>query len=81
MKSDTDPRNSGAVKLQYWSPSHSVNAPDAWPDPLAFDTVEDAVAFAMTQAPFGREVAWLRTPEGAVLKPDQIRRAYEMKRS
>ena len=75
--------NDGAtrrVKLQYWSASHDVDAPDRWPDPLEFDTVEDAVAFAMTQAPANRELAWLRTPDGTVMKPDQIRRAFELRR-
>jgi len=68
------------VRLQYWSASHSVSAPDTWPEPYEFDTVEDAVVFAMTQSPAGREVAWLRTDEGKMMTPDQIRRAFEMRR-
>lgn len=80
MNSSRDTGTTGPVKLQYWSASHNVDAPDRWPAPLEFDTVEDAVAFAMTQAPANRELAWLRTPDGAVMKPDQIRRAFELRR-
>ncbi|WP_029004003.1 hypothetical protein [Azorhizobium doebereinerae] len=68
------------VKLQYWSSSHAVNAPDGWPEPYGFDTVDDAVAFAMTQAPANRELAWLRTESGEVLKPEQIYRRWSMRR-
>ncbi|MEP9380271.1 hypothetical protein ABLE91_26460 [Aquabacter sp. CN5-332] len=81
MNRQTEAGAHGAVKLQYWSSSHSVGAPDKWPEPYEFDTVEDAVAFAMTQSPANRELAWLRTPDGVVMNPDQIRRAFELKRS
>lgn len=67
------------VRLQYWPPSHVVDAPDHWPESYAFDTVEDAVAFAMTQSPANREVAWLRTADGEILKPAQIRRLWELR--
>jgi len=67
------------VTLQYWPASHAVDAPDTWPDSYDFETVDDAVAFAMTQSPANREVAWLRTPEGEVLKMPQIRRLWEMR--
>ncbi|HQS08891.1 MAG: hypothetical protein B7Y12_20875 [Rhizobiales bacterium 24-66-13] len=67
------------VKLQYWSSSHSVNAPDRWPEPYGFETVEDAVAFAATQAPANRELAWLRKPDGTVMTPEQILRAFQMR--
>ncbi|MEW6254600.1 MAG: hypothetical protein AB1592_01495 [Pseudomonadota bacterium] len=81
MTTSSDSPNRAPVKLQYWSASHSVTAPEAWPAPLEFETLEDAVVFAMTQAPANRELAWLRTAEGRVLKPDQIRRAFEMRRT
>lgn len=68
------------ARLQYWPPSHDVRAPDNWPDSLEFESVEDAVAFAMTQAPAGREVAWLRTPDGEILRAAQIRRLWELRR-
>ncbi|MCK0206434.1 hypothetical protein MWN33_00120 [Starkeya koreensis] len=68
------------VRLQYWPPSHTVDAPDTWPDAYEFGSVEDAVAFAMTQAPANRELAWLRTDDGAILKPAQIRRLWELRR-
>ena len=68
------------VRLQYWPPSHTVDAPDQWPDSYEFGSVEDAVAFAMTQSPSHREVAWLRTAEGEILKPAQIRRLWELRR-
>ncbi|QFR33569.1 hypothetical protein [Ancylobacter sp. TS-1] len=67
------------VRLQYWPASHTVDAPDSWPEAFEFGSVEDAVAFAMTQAPANREVAWLRTADGAVLKPPQIRRLWELR--
>ncbi|WP_428031830.1 hypothetical protein [Ancylobacter sp.] len=68
------------VRLQYWPPSHTVDAPDNWPKSYEFGTVDDAVAFAMTQSPADREVAWLRTAEGQILKPAQIRRLWELRR-
>ncbi|CAA0105458.1 Uncharacterised protein [Starkeya nomas] len=67
------------VRLQYWPPSHAVDAPDGWPDSYEFGTVEDAVAFAMTQSPANRELAWLRTADGQILKPPQIRRLWELR--
>ncbi len=67
------------AKLQYWSASHSVTAPDAWPEPYEFATVEDAVAFAMTQSPADRELAWLKTESGDILKPDQIYRRWALR--
>ncbi len=36
--------------------------------------------FAMTQAPANRELAWLRRPDGSIMRPDQIRRAFELRR-
>ncbi|MBS7544337.1 hypothetical protein [Ancylobacter oerskovii] len=69
------------ARLQYWPASHDVHAPDHWPDSYEFDTVEDAVAFAMTQSPSGRDLAWLRTPEGEILKAGQIRRLWELRQS
>ncbi len=67
------------VRLQYWPASHAVDAPDAWPDSYEFDTVDDAVAFAMTQSPSNRELAWMRTPDGEILKLPQIRRLWELR--
>ncbi|TDT96654.1 hypothetical protein [Azorhizobium] len=67
------------VKLQYWPSSHTVDAPDSWPEPYGFDTVEDAVVFAMTQSPANRELAWLRTDKGEVMKPDQIYRRWALR--
>ena len=67
------------ARLQYWPPSHTVGAPDNWPDSYEFSSVEDAVVFAMTQDPAHREVAWLRTPEGEILKPAHIRRLWELR--
>ncbi len=67
------------VRLQYWPASHTVDAPDGWPDSYEFDSVEDAVAFAMTQSPADREVAWLRDSEGNILKLPQIRRLWELR--
>lgn len=81
MTRSMDTGHDAPVKLQYWSVSHSVDAPDTWPEPLEFDTVEDAVAFAMTQAPANRELAWLRRPDGSIMRPDQIRCAFELRRS
>lgn len=80
MTRSMDTGGDAPVKLQYWSVSHNVDAPDTWPDPLEFATVEDAVAFAMTQAPANRELAWLRRPDGTIMRPDQIRRAFELRR-
>lgn len=81
MNRQAETGRNGPVKLQYWSSSHSVNAPDTWPEPYEFETVDDAVAFAATQAPANRELAWLRTADGVTMTPEQIRRAYELKRS
>lgn len=81
MSHRMEARESAPVKLQYWSASHSVTAPDPWPAPLEFDSVGDAIVFAMTQAPANRELAWLRTADGNVMMPDQIRRAFELRRS
>jgi hypothetical protein len=69
------------VRLQYWPASHSVDAPDTWPESYEFDSVDDAVAFAMTQAPANREIAWLRTGEGEVLKYPQIQMLWELRQS
>ncbi|MFK8252829.1 hypothetical protein [Ancylobacter terrae] len=67
------------VRLQYWPASHSVDAPDEWPDSYEFETVDDAVTFAMTQRPADREIAWLRTEKGEVLALDQIRRIWSLR--
>lgn len=83
-KPRTDPEEAGAAGetalLQYWSSSRSVDAPDHWPEPFEFPTVDDAVTFAMTQTPSDQEVAWLKTPDGRTLRPDQIRRLWAMRR-
>lgn len=81
VTSGNGPGHAEAAKLQYWPASHDVHAPDKWPDSYEFETLEDAVTFAMTQEPAGRDIAWLRTPEGEILKPDQIRRLWELRRS
>ncbi len=65
------------VTLQYWSSFQSVTIPETWPEPYAFANLEEAMTFAMTQSPAGRELAWLRTAEGRVLTAEQIRRAIE----
>ncbi|MCK0197521.1 hypothetical protein MWN34_11405 [Ancylobacter sp. 6x-1] len=69
------------AKLQYWPASHSVDAPDQWPDSYEFNSLDDAVAFAMTQSPADREIAWLRTPDGEILKYPQILTLWELKHS
>lgn len=74
-----DPGPDAPVRLQYWPSSHDVKAPDRWPESYEFETIDDAVAFAMTQAPAGREVAWLRAPDGEILKSEQIRRLWELR--
>lgn len=81
MSHRMETRETAPVKLQYWPSSHSVNTPETWPEPYEFATAEDAIVFAMTQAPANRELAWLRMPDGKVMKPDQIRRAFELRRS
>ncbi|MEW6121766.1 MAG: hypothetical protein AB1698_04080 [Pseudomonadota bacterium] len=81
MSHRMEAREGAPVKLQYWSASHSVSAPEHWPDPYEFASVDDAIVFAMTQSPANRELAWLRTADGKVMKPDQIRRAFELRRS
>lgn len=78
----TQSTGSGAdarVTLQYWPASRSADGPGGWPEPYVFDTVEDAVAFAMTQSPANREIAWLRTESGEVLKEAQIRRRWALR--
>ncbi|MBS7537636.1 hypothetical protein [Ancylobacter lacus] len=69
------------VRLQYWPASHSVDAPDQWPDSYEFDSVDDAVAFAMTQSPSHREVAWLRTGDGEVIKYPGILALWQLRRA
>lgn len=64
------------VLLQYWSVDRKARPEDA----IAFDTLEDAVAFAMTQRPGNREIAWIRTPDGDVLLPSRIMTLWELRR-
>lgn len=63
--------------LQYWSAGHHIRPGDA----IDFGTLQDAIAFAMTQRPAGREIAWVRTESGMTLLPSRIAALWEMRRS
>lgn len=69
-----DPRT--PVRLQYWSVGREARPEDA----IDFDTLDDAVAFAMTQSPGNREIAWIRAG-GETLLPPRIMALWELRRA
>lgn len=56
------------ARIHYRSAAHGVSERDA----IDFPTLADALAFAMTQSPHGRELAFIRTQEGRTLGPEQV---------
>lgn len=64
------------ARLQYWSAAREAEPRDA----IAFDTLADAVAFAMTQNPGNKELAWAVTASGETLAPPQIAALWELTR-
>lgn len=64
------------VRLQYWSVGREARPEDA----IEFRTLDDAVAFAMTQRPGNREIAWIRTEDGDTLLPSRIMALWELRR-
>ncbi|MDJ1156789.1 hypothetical protein QNA08_00820 [Chelatococcus sp. SYSU_G07232] len=62
------------ARLQYWSAGHTADERGI----IEFDTLEDAITFAMTQNPANRELAWARTASGQVLSPEQIAALWEV---
>ena len=62
------------ARLQYWSAAREADPRDA----IAFDTLADAVAFAMTQNPGNKELAWATTASGETLTPSQIASLWEL---
>ncbi|MGV6873732.1 hypothetical protein ACUSIJ_13690 [Pseudochelatococcus sp. B33] len=64
------------VRLQYWSVDREARPEDA----IEFLTLHDAVAFAMTQRPGNREIAWIRTADGEVLLPPRIMALWELRK-
>lgn len=64
------------VRLQYWSVGREARPEDA----IEFHTLDDAVAFAMTQRPGNREIAWIRTDDGDTLLPSRIMALWELRK-
>lgn len=65
-----------SARVQYWSNGHIVRNENA----IDFNTLGDAIAFAMTQRPHNMEVAWIRTQDGTVLMPSRIAALWELRR-
>lgn len=76
MQGDLQHDLRGPVRLQYWSHGRHARPENA----IDFRTLEDAVAFAMTQRPGNKEIAWIRTPDGATLLPSRIAALWELRR-
>lgn len=66
----------GQVRLQYWSAIREARPENA----IEFQTLDDAIAFAMTQSPGNREIAWIRDAEGNILLPPRIAALWEIRR-
>jgi hypothetical protein len=64
------------ARLQYWSVGREADERDA----IDFDTLDDAVSFAMTQKPGNKHVAWVRTASGETLTPDKLAALWELNR-
>ncbi|CUA89683.1 hypothetical protein IMF23_05320 [Chelatococcus daeguensis] len=64
------------ARLHYRSSPHLTD-PDHVID---FPSLEDAVAFAMTQNPGNRELAWADTASGRKLRPSEIAALWELRR-
>jgi hypothetical protein len=64
------------ARLQYWTSNRSAKPENS----IEFNTLEDAIAFAMTQSPSNMEIAWIRTEGGATLLPSRISALWEMRR-
>lgn len=64
------------ARLQYWSLDRTVKSENS----IEFNTLEDAVAFAMTQRPGNLEIAWIRLEDGTTLLPSRISALWEMRR-
>lgn len=64
------------VRLQYWSVGREARPEDA----IGFGSVDDAIAFAMTQKPGNKEIAWIRTGDGDILMPSRIMALWELRR-
>lgn len=64
------------ARLQYWSAAHKAEESDA----IDFDTLDDAVAFAMTQQPGNKDIAWIRTASGETLTPEKLATLWELSR-
>lgn len=63
------------ARLQYWSNDHSIRERNL----IEFNTLEDAIAFAMTQRPQNMEVAWIRTHDGTTIMPPRIATLWELR--
>jgi len=64
------------ARLQYWSAAREADERDA----IDFDTLDDAVTFAMTQKPGNKTIAWVRTASGETLTPDKLAALWELNR-
>ena len=64
------------ARLQYWSANREASEQDA----IDFETLDDAVAFAMTQKPGNKDIAWVRTAGGETLTPEKLAALWELTR-
>lgn len=64
------------ARLQYWSANREASERDA----IDFETLDDAVAFAMTQKPGNKDIAWVRTASGETLTPEKLAALWELTR-
>ena len=64
------------ARLQYWSANREASERDA----IDFETLDDPVAFAMTQKPGNKDIAWVRTESGETLTPEKLAALWEITR-
>ena len=63
---------SAPARLQYWPVHINPTNSGVWDHPKAFETLREAVAWAITEPDPNFNVAWIMTSGGHVLKPHDI---------
>jgi hypothetical protein len=63
---------SAPARLQYWPVHINPTNSGVWDHPKAFETLREAVAWAITEPEPTFNVAWIMTSGGHILKPHDI---------
>jgi hypothetical protein len=58
--------------LQFWPAHINPTGAAAWDQPRMFETLRQAVAAAIVEAPAQAQLAWILTSSGRVLKPADV---------